>query len=426
MKHLSHTLIALAVAAPAAFALDVKDDDVKLGLSLQLQVRGEVASADAADGQTHYSVTSGKSVGTTDPFDFYIRRMRLGFKGSYQGDWKFGAIIRIDNQDKSVASTGSTIDAAATGSAAKQDVNFNRRPETHVAYIERVIKQEDLKIEHSIKAGLDYAFFNGASGVFSSSSFLLPSGRATDQSSMLAPRGIGIGYKLDAPYVTWGFDIQNNVSDDAETSTTSQGDGLCYTTRLQLTPEGDLAIKKAVESFLGKPGTGVMVSLEYGKNTNLNTIQDITAYGTEVLVHWNGLSALAEFRKAKFEDNTTDGTSKSATANKNRDRQIWLVQAGYALPLGDAVIEPAVRYTVIDLDKDDVGEGENKDGKTGQSLPTYGSGEYGNSGKQWELGVNYYPKGSHANKIQLGFQNWEAEQGKAKANILRAQWQLSF
>jgi hypothetical protein len=402
VKHTSLTLLSLAALTPAAFALDVKDDDFKLGLSLQLQARAEIADAKASDGETAYSITSGASVESNDPVNFYLRRMRMGFKGSYQKDWKFGALIRIDNQDKDVVGT-----TTAT---------TNRRPETHVAVIERVIHQESLKIEHSIRLGLDYAFFNGVTSVFSSSSYLLPTIRATEHSGFLAPRGTGIGYKLDAPFVTWGFDIQNNVNDDTESGATHGGDGLCYTTRVQITPDGELAIKKPVESFIGKPGKGIMLSAEYGKNTNYRAAaaspQDLTAYGVELLGHLDGLTVLAEWRAAKLTDVESSG------ADETRSRNIMLIQAGYAFPLGDDVIEPAFRFSKLDLDKDDVGE-------TDTNI-TYGTADYGNSGRQIELGVNYYFRGTTTAKFQLGYQNWKAEQGDAKASIYRAQMQLSF
>jgi hypothetical protein len=292
----------------------------------------------------------------------------------------------------------------------------------HVAYIERVIKQDDLGIEHSIKVGLDYAFFNGASGVFSSSQFLFPMARATDQSGMLAPRGTGIAYKISTPVVTWGVDVQNNTGDDDSVNSKS-GDGLCYTTRAHISPTGDWHIVKPQESYVGQDGKGVLLSLEYGKNTNLRTTAqprsvDLAAYGSELLVHVDGLTALGEYRIARQSMTPSNATSEVS-------KRIWLVQAGYALPMGDTFIEPAIRYSKIDLDRDNYTA--NADG-----IKNYGNGEYGGSGKQIEAGINWYLHG-HNNKVQFAYQNWKAEAAKpglnnttAQANVYRAQWQLSF
>ncbi len=416
MKHASRTLIALAAAAPMALALDVKDDDVKLGLKLQLQVRAEWSDAVSSNEttETPWNATNG-AVGINDPAEFYIRRARIGFAGSYKGDYKFAVILRNDGQDYAQNSSSSSIDPTQT---TPQAVNFNRRPEAHVAFIERVFKQEDMKLEHSIRAGLDYAFFNGSSAVFSSSGYLFPSARATDQGAMLAPRGVGVGYKLDGEFFTWGVDAQNNTGDG-----TNGGDGLVYTTRLHLTPPGDMAIKKPTESFLGKEGTHAMVSVEYGQNNNdragANSV-DLTAYGAELLVHWEGLTALAEIRQASEE--TTNVTTEASSEIK---RQIWVVQAGYAFPMGDTVLEPAVRFTSIDLNKDIDEEGSGDTANAIAGTRGYSGQDYGTSGDQFEIGVNWYLNG-HSNKVQVAYMDWSAEVGPAEAQILRAQWQLSF
>lgn len=416
MKHLSPSLLVLAAlaAAPASQALDVKDDDVKLGLTLQIQVRAEAAQAEDSTGRTFGVAENAAAPVGQDPVDFYLRRARIGFKGSWKSDYKFAFQLRSDNQDRAgSANPGDGSNPAAPSTR-------NRLFQTHVAFIERVFKQEDLKLEHSLRAGLDYAFFNGSgsSAVFSSSGFLLPAARATD--SQLAPRGVGVGYKLAHEIVTWGVDVQNNTNDD----NLGKGDGMFYGTRLHLTLPGELAIAKPVESFLGKEGTGVLLSLEYGKNVNANTVPaapaaptstDTVAMGSELLVHVDGLTALAEIR-----DVTATVTSLATNVETETKRRIWLVQAGYALPLYDTVIEPAVRYTEIDLNTDN-----------GNETGNFGNGDYAAvSGTQIEAGVNWYLHG-HNNKLQLAYLTWEAEaapagQGKPSADIYRAQWQLSF
>jgi hypothetical protein len=381
---LSRTLLLTAAASAVStglFALEASDDDVKLGLKLNLQARADVSDAQNATG-ADYAV-AGSTNGANDPVDFSMRRARLGFQGSFKGDYRFAYIVRADNQDKSAAGA-------------------SRGLETHVAYLERVWKTSEGKIEHSLRAGLDYAFFNSAS--MWGGGGLLPTARATDNGGFLAPRGVGVGYRLTAPYVTWGVDVQNNQSDGAAT-----GDGLTTTTRVQVTPEGEWKIGKFVETWAGKAGKGVLVAAEYGVNANSPAATAIASgYAAEVLAHYNGLSALAEFRRAE-----TQGDIK---------REAWLVQAGYAFPLGETkqVIEPAVRYTSIDRNTD-----VEETASFSAWNTTAGGAEYGGSGTQIEAGVNWYLHGP-GHKVQLSYIDWSAEEGDADAQIIRAQWALSF
>lgn len=447
MKYLTPTILALAVIAPSINALDVADADagLKLGLKLQLQIRAQKAWASDVNGAT-YDIVSGTTA-QPDSVDFYLRRARIGFQGSW-GDYKFAYILRNDDQDKN-------------GTA--------RTPVTNVAYVERIIKTDNF--EHSIRAGLDYAFFNGASAVFSSTSQLLVSARPTDQAAMLAPRGVGVGYKLSTPRFTVGIDIQNNTGDDtnADTGNTlpaananaafprSAGadyanEGLFIGARIQgilfdSTP--DKPHMKPVESFVGATGTGLLASLEVGQNNHDNfftgfdingdgdtgdtvgvagsRIQESTALansaktkalGCELLFHHDGLTALAEYRicntKTKVRTDSAAAIAAGAGADYETDRRIWLVQAGYAMPVGDKWVEPAVRFVRIDLDDDN------------RESTGYGSAsDYGSSGYQTEVGVNYYLNKT-SNKLGLAFQHWRGEQSSSKADVVRAQWQLTF
>lgn len=380
--HLSRTLLLTAALLPAAGALDVSDDDVKLGLKLNLQVRAEQADAQNANG-TEYNV-AGSATGNNDPADFYVRRARLGFQGSFKGDYKFAYLIRADNQDKSAS-------PAARGL------------ETHVAYLERVWKQGEGKFEHSLRAGLDYAFYNSAS-MWGGGGLMIAS-RATDNTGLLAPRGVGVGYRLTAPWITWGVDMQNNQNDTA-----AGGEGLTTTTRVHITPEGEWKIGRFVETWAGKSGKGALLAAEYGVNANASAGTSVASgWAVEALFHYDAISALAEYRTAETQAEV--------------EREVWLVQLGYALPVGETkqVIEPAVRYTSIDRDVDNDAE----NASYGAWSSTAGGAEYGSSGTQIEVGVNWYLHGP-GHKVQIAYQDWSAEEGDADAQILRAQWALSF
>jgi hypothetical protein len=411
VKHTSPTLLVIAAlaAAPGMHALSVKDDDLSLGLKLQLQVRAEKGWSQGNDNQA-YNVPEAAANSESDVMDFYVRRARIGFAGTWKGEYKFAYLMRTDNQDKNSGSSTS-------GTA-------GRTPQTHYAFIERIIKQEDLGLEHGVRMGLDYAWFNGASAAFSSSSFLFPTERAT--AGMVGPRGVGVGYKLSHKMVTWGVDVQNNTGDNqnaAGEGTANQGEGLFMGSRVQVIAfdSDEKGHMKTVESFLGKDGKGVLISAEYGINDSNNTSATQTvnqnAYGFEILGHMDAITALAEWRQV------ITRTKNNVIADDTNVGTCYLFQIGYALPMGDQVLEPAFRWTKLDADAD-IGETGN-----------YGTSEYGGSGYSWDLGLNYYIHG-HSNKLQVAWQHWRAEDGvmlgnpseyvAAKADVLRFQWGLSF
>ncbi len=421
MKHTSPTLLIIAAlaAAPGMHALSVKDDDLSLGLKLQLQVRAEKGWAKDRNGNM-WNATENVA-GEPDDMDFYVRRARIGFSGTWKGEYKFAYLMRTDNQDKNNS-------ASTTGTA-------GRTPQTHVAYIERIIKQEDMGIEHGVRMGLDYAWFNGASAAFSSSSFLFPTERAT--AGMVGPRGVGVGYKLQHKMVTWGVDVQNNTGDNQATNandgSADQGEGLFYGTRVQVIAmdSDEKGHMKTVESFLGKDGTGVLVSAEYGINRDDNTAgnntsTNTTAYGFEVLAHHNAFTALAEYRQTIAKP----VTPSTAALDENTVGTCYLFQIGYAMPMGDQVLEPAFRWTKLN-------SRAHSSGAAGGELSEYGSTEYGSSGYSWDLGVNYYIHG-FSNKVQLAWQHWRSEESnwvgsgadrelvQPTADIVRLQWALAF
>ncbi len=433
MKYISPSLLALAVfaAAPSAQALSVKDDDVKLGLTLVIQARAEISDAESAKTSgtdQNYSPAEG-SKGTSDSIDFYLRRARFGLKGSWKNDYTFNFVMRADGAGQ------------ASGSA------------PNMAFYEGVIGRKFKFEEQKIDAGVEFGWmaptFNTAANVHSSSSFLTPNEASTG--ALVAPRGAGVKFHVNAPYVAAFLDIQNNAKGlrgDGDTANApgtgydnangDKGEGLWKSVRVHLSPEGDWKIDKPQESWAGKEGKGVLVGLDYGMNEDdqyysLDTgtlpfdasddvksrdTYDTTAYGFDVVVHYDGLSALAEYRAA-----TTERQDPAPSTTKNPQKQsamAWRIQAGYAFPMNDTVLEPVVRYSKLDLYKANKEEGS-----------SFGTKDYGASGTQIEVGVNWYLH-SHSNKLQLAYLTWEGEKGtgatdqKPTADIIRAQWQLSF
>ncbi len=411
MKQLSPSLLALVAIAtvPTAYGLDVKDEDLTLAFHLRTQVRAERAwSADNAGDP--YNIASG-ATGLPDSADFYIRRLRLGFKGTYKNDYKFATIIRMDNSDRSDSSTSTSSGGRTLATA-------------HAAWLSRSFTQDSTGFKHTVKAGLDWAFFDSAADLYSSSEYLFPSPRATEGSTFMPVRGVGVAYKvtgrLGGKEFAYGVDIQNNVN-DSTTMTNGKGEGLCYTNRFEYIPydTSEKGHMKTTESFVGATGTGVLIGLEAGINKNANISATAhanrKAEGIEVLVHHNELTALVEYRLTQL------ATTNNAVADTNVGSKAIIIQAGWAKELSNGtVIEPAFRWSRIDLDRDSI------------ETSNYGSNDYGNSGFQTELGVNWYLN-KHAHKIQFAYQNWRGEdsasatvENPARANILRAQWQLNF
>ncbi|MEK7413756.1 MAG: porin [Planctomycetota bacterium] len=404
MKHISPSLLVLAVftAVPSAYSLDVKDEDMKLGLVMRIQMRAERANASDNTGDTH-NIANGVT-GQPDTADFYLRRFRFGFKGTYQNDYKFAAIVRMDNADRTANS------------------DSGRNAVIHQAYLARVFKPEGSDTEHIVSAGLNYSFFNGAQDTFSSSQQLFPAPRATEGSTFLAPRGVGVAYKAVGKLLSnnyqFGVDILNNTGDDA--TATTRKEGLCYVARFEYVPYDSVpGHMKTTESFVGAKGTGMLIALDAGINkndiTSATARQTRKAEGIEVLVHHDSLTALFEYRVAQLE------TDNTVAANTNAGSKAIILQAGWAMPWYDGVIEPSFRWSRIDLDKDTV------------ETSAFGTADFGNSGFQTELGVNWYINKTHNNKLQFAYLDWRGEQSSlatvespARAHVLRAQWQVNF
>lgn len=445
MKQLAPSLLVLISIAPLASALEVSDADVKLGLVLQLQARAERGWSRGADGNT-YNVAENASSTPADTADFYLRRFRVGFAGSYKDDYRFRAVMRFDGADRTgdgALAASTTATAAGNPVLTKQEPS-NRLAQINQAYIERIIKTEG-GLEHSIRAGIDYPFFNSTAAIYPAATYLLPTDRPSGSQAWLAPRGAGVGYKLSGkvaglPY-TWGADIQNNQADDNNAYTgnsavgdptkNSNGEGLVYTTRVQMVALDSEAKghMKPVESFVGAPGTGVLVGLEAGINRNDNTYnttaanysaQNLKAEGLDVLVHHNAVTALAEVRWRQLHTIGTNG------GDSNVAGRLFTLQAGYAIAAGSTWIEPAIRWSRINQDV------SNSEYDSYGSMTNAGM-DFGSSGFQTDIGLNWYLNKT-SNKVSIAYQNWRSEGGSklpaspgdANANIIRLQWGLFF
>ena len=405
VKSLS-ALALLGSAIPSTYALSIKDDVVSLSPGVRIQTRATHADANGATGN-EYRVQSGTDNAVNEPLDFMIRRARLYMNGKYGANWKFSLAINADNVD----AAGTTSSSAAGNS---RIVNMR------YAWAERTFKMGD-DFAHIIHFGLDKPYNNPADAGMSSSRELFPTGQVT--SVMLAPRGVGIGYRFTGPMFLFAADLQNNTNTARDVTGTNaqEEEGFFYGARVEIAPSKEWFIAKRAESFVGKEGTGLNLGLSYGVNDDARTqigtapatsdqAVAITAYGADLMFHWNMLSMYAEYRLMNTETETVSGAAPSTDI----DGTGWVVQAGWAFPLANgSAIEPALRYSQLDLNTD------------ADETSVVGSTDIAGSGNQFDIGVNYYIDG-HNNKLQLAYQMWEAEEGEGDANIIRLQHQLNF
>lgn len=399
MKHPVKTLATLAILgamAPSVHAVSLKDDVLSITPGIRIQSRAQMSDATDNTGE-EYRVQGGTPDAVNDPIDFSIRRARLYMSFKYGSNWKGQLAINADN-----------VDASGTDSATRAIV-------LRYAWLERTFDLGD-GMAHGITFGLNKPYQNASDAGMSSSRELFPNSNGAASANFLAPRGVGVGYRFNHPMFLIAADLQNNTSaksvvatEDAEET----DEGFYYGIRAEFSFSPDWFIKKRAESFLAKEGQGLNIGLSYGSNqddVNDTNTQSLTAYGIDAMLWLNGLSAYAEFRTATLEEDQFVGASPD-----DIDREIIVIQVAYAFLVGEEVIEPAIRYQIIDLNTDNDDENAN-----------FGSNaETGTSGDQIDIGVNYYLSG-HDNKLQLALSLWSAEEGDADATIIRLQHQINF
>ncbi len=409
VKSLS-ALALLGAAIPSTYALSIKDDVVSVGVKVQMQIRAQLLNdADNATG-ANYDPLRGTN-GEAEFARFYIRRARFALAAKY-GDWRANFQIR----------GGEGSDRNVGGDA--------RAVQLYYANGARVFKTGD--IEHDVHFGLDKPF-NSESSI-SSSAQLFPTERIVAQ--MIETRNVGVGYGLRSSFVNFGVDLMNNstTTKDAEAGDNIGADetnGYFYSARVEIMPGKEYNPGKRLESYVGKEGfhvvggidaqwddgnlsNGAISGLAVTPGTQIR-VTDAFTWGPDLLVHWNFLTFLAE---ARLRTTDVEDVVNATGATTSRDfKSSWYnVQLAYAIPLESGhVIEPAIRY----MERDDNRSIDN-------TAAVYGaSNDNGGDGTTIDLGVNLYFNG-HANKLQLAYQMWEAEEGDAQARIVRLQHQVSF
>lgn len=410
MKHPVKTLAALAilgVVAPSAHAVSIKDDVLSITPTVRIQTRAQMNDATSTTGGD-YRIAGNVPDATDDALDFSLRRARLGMNFKYGANWKGQITLQADNVDQNA--TGSTGTRAGLTAI-------------RYAWLERGFDLGDGNAI-AVKFGLDKPEQN-ASNRLSSSRKLFPNDTAG--SEYLAPRGVGVGARFNHPVFMIAADIQNNTNAAKDTALTnaSEEEGFFYGVRAEFSFAPDWFIAKRADSFVGKEGHGLNIGLSYGVNTDAvladadptaNTDPgqaSLSAYQIDAMLWLNGLSAYIEYRAGSLQGDANDGTSIADV-----DSEFITIQAAYAFQVGDEMLEPALRYQIID-NNTDADETVNYGGAATVNP------ESGGSGSQIDIALNYYLSG-HDNKLSLAVSLWEAEEGSADATIIRLQHQINF
>lgn len=400
---LSKTLSALALLGaviPAAHALSIKDDTVKLGVGIRVQTRATVADSTGTSGE-EYRVQDGTPNAVNDPLDFQVRRARLYLKIGYGDNWKGELAMNADDIDAEGSDSGS------------------RNANVRYAWAQRTFASEGSDIKHQLQFGLFKPYNNPTDGAMSSSRMLMPTGTLTAE--LVAPREVGIEYRFEHPMAIIALDLFNN-SESKDSSTADSADeaeGFYYGARAEFSFSKEWFLDKRAESYLGKEGQGANIGVSYASNTDevddTDTETD-SALGVDVLFWMNSITAYAEYRQATHSVDPFTGPAPDDVKST-----VIVIQGGYAIPLENGcVVEPGIKVQLADFDTDDDEEGaEYGDG----------DGENGGSGTQVDIGLNYYLDG-HNNKIQFAVQLWNGEENaageNADATIIRLQHQLNF
>jgi hypothetical protein len=400
---------AVFTSTPVVHAQAPQEDKLTLNFKLILQSR-VTSVLDSLDAMGNpYDPLRGTS-GEAEPARFDLRPIRIGTFLTYGEHWRSFIIFRSERLDLNNPAV------------------FNRLAHLYIGAIEYWFKTGS--IEHLIHFGLDKAWNNESS--IPTFSNLFPIDRLV--AVRIENRNSGIGYVVRSPYVNVGVDVQanNTIIKDGQASNLVGADatnGLFYSGRVEATPKPEWMLSRKWESYAGAEGLGLLVGFDMQFNQkNLEddgsdetfTQTDTMTFGPDLLVHWNGLTAIAElrWRKASF-DTISDASGDSVSGE--RDGIFWDVQAGYAmpaaflsLPFKSLVVEPALGFAYYDSDTDV------------RARPVYGNGtDNGPDGTTTNAGVNAYFHG-HNSKLQVAFQRWRAEGGQGRNNVIRAQYQLSF
>lgn len=384
-------------AEPSSMQAEWKTKNGTLQITpiLYLQARLETSIAENADG-TPYNVTRAVD-GNADRWGLYLRRWRPGFRATYDKRWIVMFLVSADGWGRKSGGNTLGLDTGTFG------VDFETGP-----------------ITHSLQFGKHHAEFGSASRY--TFNMLMPVNRP---SSMYGPP-LTTGFSCRSTWDTFTLGTNAFVLGGDDTSS-RKSRGAFYGARLVWAGFGPFRNGVWRESFLGESGQGFSLALDAGYSHNEHgDIELATAdvqpgmfrsatTGAELLLHWNGLSALGEVRQMR-RWSLPEGTTRSF----ERHGRILVAQTGYATKIFHSIVlEPSLRFSRINLDRNNHHEGS-----------SYGPGpDNGLSGYQFDSALTLYLHG-HNNKLGLHFQRWLGESSpdgnRASATVLRLQQQILF
>lgn len=449
MKHLTPSLALLALtglATTTASAASIADD-LQIKVKGYVQARATLGASAATNNGTDQDYYSNVVPGTTTPpsgvngvpgsesqaLNFGIRRVRLTFEATNTTGWFSNVTLR----DEPIELSGDSSTAPANGNTNGVQI--------FLAYIGKRFKTDSL--EQELKIGLNKPY-NSDSAIASDQQLF---GVDRPLSTLISfEREPGVSYKLTAPFLRAGVDVQNGTnSNRAALAATGPGSGNYdarpspfYSARIEAAPGKEFMAAKKTESYVGAPGTQIMLGADYQNSGRSYAVADqertMQVYGPDLLVHYNGLTFLAEYRWTKMHGEATAG----AAGNQDIDGKSWDAQAGYAIATEiGLVIEPALRFSVMNFDssqdeRSSWGLNTSRDNAVGNMAGAFtnaglssaalasGAANLG-SGSQLDVGVNLYWNGQ-ANKTQIGYLRWNAEAGDADASAFYIQQQVTF
>ena len=405
LRHLVPTLALIAAGSAALNAVEIRsaNNDVSLRIGLRLQSQVVAASATAVD-------NAGDDIGDMDIFEGQVypdgsdddpqsvnimfRRVRLSFAGTYKDDTFFTVIFDADN----------------TGRGRSRDINFNT---TYLKLGHRFHSSDELT--HSLWIGQDFARFQ-PSAFQPTASLLFPNVRPIGFVGFNIPGvNLGLHYDVKTPLVhLFAGAVKLDGNEDASDPTTnSNNNDWAFYLRAEGAHDPDALLGRYAESFLGAEGAGYRAGLGVAiKQDGSDNDDGAWAIVADCLIHYNQLTANLDFAYGVY-DNAGDG-------GDDRKAMGFSAQAGWAIPLDNGlVVEPALRFSWIDLDTTLSDYGNAAIGGRGY---TY---EHGGSGTYFDLGFNTYFAG-HSHKLQAALQFWSAAKGDADAVVFRLQHQLNF
>ena len=377
--------LALAALTPFASAVTLDDGEGNsLGFGIRLQNR-----IDFNQGINDSNGDPLTDQAGVDTVDFYLRRVRLYLKGKAEWGQKFQLALSADNLGR------------AGGGSSPVDSKKDRRgttPQVRYAWVGQEFKTESGK--HTIKLGLQKPYFARSESLSSSKRMTTTTAIVAELAAdVVASRDLALTYGFKAK--AWGVYV--NLVDP------SRGDARNRNWQLSARVETGLSeettVSKITESFLGKEGFHHLVGFgigtqlrgtDTGKNADLDDEVVITA---DYTLHYDALTAVFDIGFIEETDNS--GVAIAAGA-------------AYAFKMDDAVLEPALRLQLVDLNEDDTS------GEMGPSRD-FGSDD----GTYAEFSLNYYMAG-HDNKLQAALYSYTPEEGDGDAIGFRIQHQLNF